>query len=406
MIRLLAKWFIKDSSDPSSERVRSAYGVLSGVVGIILNLLLFALKFAAGLLAKAVSLTADAFNNLGDAGSSILSMLGFRLAARKPDEAHPYGHGRYEYIAGLIVSIAILLMGYSLFRNALERILHGGETAYASHFWLSCAVMFGSILVKLYMFLYNRSLGKRFSSPTLRAVAFDSVSDAVATSVVLLCALIAHFFPLPDWLKLDAWCGILVSLFIVYTGLRSAKDTIEPLLGKSPDPELVSGIEEAVLSFEGIGGIHDLIVHDYGPGRVFVSLHAEVPADADILEMHDVIDNAEKYLTERFHCNATIHMDPIVTDDPETIALKEQMLTKVKAIDPRLTLHDFRVVKGPTHTNLLFDVVLPFDFGMREDELKARILSDAQTLSETYFTVVSFDRAYAAPNASAERSRT
>ena len=406
MIRILAKWFIKDASDPSNERLRSAYGVLSGVVGIVLNLLLFAVKFAAGLLSKAVSLTADAFNNLGDAGSSILSMLGFRLAAKKPDREHPYGHGRFEYIAGLIVSIAILLMGYSLFRNALDRILNGGEAAYATHFWLSCAVMLGSILVKLYMFLYNRALGKRFRSPTLRAVSFDSVSDAAATSVVLVCALISHFVALPSWLKLDAWCGILVSLFIVYTGLRSAKETIEPLLGQSPDPAFVSEIENAVLSFEGIGGIHDLIVHDYGPGRVFVSLHAEVPAHADILEMHDVIDNAEKYLSEKFHCTATIHMDPIVTDDPETLALKAQMQDKLKAIDPRLSLHDFRVVKGPTHTNLVFDVVLPFSFPMREDALKARIQADAQSISPNYYTVVSFDRAYAQADDPSERSRS
>ena len=395
MIRLLARLLIKDHKDYSAPRVRGAYGMLSGCVGIALNLLLFTAKFFAGLFAKAISLQADAFNNLGDAGSSLIALFGFRLASKKPDRDHPYGHGRFEYIAGLFVSVAILLMGFSLFRSSLSSLISGDEMAYASHFWLSCAVMVGSILVKLYMFLYNRMLAEKLSTPTLKAVSMDSISDTIATTAVLISALVTHFVALPTWLKLDAICGMIVSLFILYSGCKSAKETIEPLLGKRPDPEFIKEIEEAVLSFEGIYGIHDVIVHDYGPGRIFISLHAEVPANADILETHDVIDNAEKYLSDRFSCSATIHMDPIQTDDPLTVSLKKQMVAYLKTVDPRLNLHDFRIVAGPTHTNLVFDVVLPYDLKLTESDMRERIANAAKELSPTYLTVVEFDRAYA-----------
>ena len=395
MIRLLAKLFIKDHNDIQSPRVRGAYGMLSGCVGIALNLLLFAAKFVAGFVAKAISLQADAFNNLGDAGSSLIALFGFRLAAKKPDRDHPYGHGRFEYIAGLFVSIAILLMGFSLIRSSLSSLFSDGETAYASHFWLSCAVMIGSILVKLYMFLFNRGLSEKLQTPTLKAVAMDSISDTIATSAVLVCALLTHFAALPSWLKLDAICGIVVSLFILYSGYKSARETIEPLLGKRPDPAFIKEIEQAVLSFEGIYGIHDVIVHDYGPGRIFISLHAEVPAHADILETHDVIDNAEKYLSDRFSCSATIHMDPIQTDDPLTDSLKKQMAAYLITVDARITLHDFRIVAGPTHTNLVFDVVLPYDLKLTESEMREWIAKAAADISPAYRTVVEFDRAYA-----------
>ena len=398
MIRFLAKLFIKDRENVASERVRSAYGMLSGIVGIALNLLLFTAKFLAGLFAHAISLQADAFNNLGDAGSSLIAMLGFRLASKKPDRDHPYGHGRFEYIAGLFVSVAILIMGFSLFRTSVRALFGDGETAYASHFWLSCAVMAVSILVKLYMFLYNRMLAKKLKTPTLKAVSLDSVSDVIATSAVLVCALFTHYVALPAWLKLDAICGMLVSIFIFYSGFQSVRETVAPLLGKSPDPAFIREVEEAVLSFEGINGVHDVIVHDYGPGRIFLSLHAEVPADADLLETHDVIDNAEKFLSDRFSCSATIHMDPILVNDPLTDSLKAQMSDYLKTVDKRITLHDFRIVAGPTHTNLVFDVVLPFDLKMPESALREQIESAAQALSERYHTVVEFDHSYADPD--------
>lgn len=373
MIRLLAKWFIRGKNAESPERVRSAYGVLSGCFGIFLNLVLFTVKLVFGLLAHAVSLQADAFNNLGDAGSSVISLFGFRLASKKPDRDHPYGHGRFEYISGMFVSIAIILMGWSLFRNALGIVLHGGEPAYASHFIPSVCVMVAAIAVKLYMFLYNRALAKRFDSPALRAVAFDSLSDTVATGAVLVSALITHYVKMPEWVRPDAWSGLLVSLFILYTGLKSVKETTAPLLGKCPDPEFVSAIEKATLSFEGIGGVHDVIVHDYGPGRVFVSLHAEVPADADVRDIHEVIDNAEKYLSDRFRCVATIHMDPIITDDPETARLRTLAVDALLAIGPEFSIHDFRAVQGPQNKTLLFDVSVPYTYTESDEALRERI---------------------------------
>ncbi len=392
MIRLLAKLFIKDHQNTESVSVRSAYGVLLGCVGIVINLILFAVKFLAGLLAKAISLQADAFNNLGDAGSSIVSLTGFRLSAKKPDRDHPYGHGRFEYIAGLCVSIAILLMAVSLFRTSLASLIKGAEPAYASHFWLSCAVMAGSILAKFYLFYINRATSKKLSSPTMHAVSLDSLSDIAATGAVLLCALITHFVPSAQKFRLDAVCGLLVSLFIFYSGVKSAKETVEPLLGKRPDPAFIEEISRAVLTFEGINGVHDVIVHDYGPGRVFVSLHAEVPADGDIREIHDVIDNAEKYLSETFRCTATIHMDPIVTDDPLTADVRGKMQDALIAIDPRLTMHDFRLTAGPTGKTLLFDVVLPYDLALSEDELTAEIDKAVHSIDPQMTAVTEFDR--------------
>ena len=391
MIRLLARWFIPEHNNTASPRVRSAYGVLLGCVGIVLNLLLFAAKFVAGFLAKAISLQADAFNNLGDAGSSIVSMLGFRLSAKKPDRDHPYGHGRIEYIAGLCVSMAILLMAVSLFRSSLDSLIRGSETAYASHFWLSCAIMLGSILVKLYMFLANRMMSKKLSSPTMGAVSIDSLSDAVATGTVLLCALLSHFVPAVQNIRLDAICGLLVSLFIFYSGVKSLHETMSPLLGKRPDPAFVEELTRAVLSFEGINGVHDVIVHDYGPGRVFVSLHAEVSADADIREIHDVIDSAEKYLSDTYSCSATIHMDPIVTDDPITSEAKERMQRALADIDPRLTLHDFRIASHPSGKAMLFDVMLPYDLKLTEAELNERISEAAKAIDPHMTAVVEYD---------------
>ena len=373
MIRLLAKLFIREKESDPPERVRSAYGVLSGCFGIFLNLVLFTVKLVFGLLARSVSLEADAFNNLGDAGSSVISLFGFRLASKKPDRDHPYGHGRFEYLAGVFVSVAILLMGWSLFRSALDVVLHGGEPAFSEHFLPSVLVMGAAIAVKLYMFLYNRALAKRFDSPALKAVAFDSLSDVAATATVLASALVTRFVSLPEWVRPDAWSGLLVSLFILYTGLKSIRETTAPLLGRRPDPAFISAVEQATLSFEGIGGVHDVIVHDYGPGRVFVSLHAEVSADADVREIHEVIDNAERYLSDRFRCNATIHMDPIITDDPETARLREQVETILRETDESFSLHDFRAIRGPQDKTLLFDVSVPYAFPGDDESLKRRI---------------------------------
>ena len=370
MIALLSRLFIKNYRDYENPQVRQSYGTLCGSVGICLNILLFIGKYFAGTLSGSIAIVADSFNNLSDAGSSLITLLGFRLAGKKPDPDHPYGHGRIEYISGLVVSFLILLMGFELAKSSIEKIL-SPEPMQAG--WLPAAILVASICVKVYMFLYNRALAKRFDSPALKAVAFDSLSDVAATATVLASALVTRFVSLPEWVRPDAWSGLLVSLFILYTGLKSIRETTAPLLGRRPDPAFISAVEQATLSFEGIGGVHDVIVHDYGPGRVFVSLHAEVSADADVREIHEVIDNAERYLSDRFRCNATIHMDPIITDDPETARLREQVETILRETDESFSLHDFRAIRGPQDKTLLFDVSVPYAFPGDDESLKRRI---------------------------------
>lgn len=388
MITLLSKLFIKNRGDYGSERVRGAYGLLTGAFGILLNVLLFAGKLTAGSLARSVAVTADAFNNLSDAGSSIITMLGFRLASEKPDPEHPFGHGRFEYISGLLVSAVIILMGFELLKSSIGKIIKPEPVDFSA---LALVILAVSVAVKLYMWFYNRSIGKKINSPALFATAEDSLSDSVATFVVLLSALIARF----TGLRIDGWCGALVSLFVLYSGFKSAKETIAPLLGRSPDPELVERIERTVTAFDGIEGIHDLIIHDYGPGRLIVSLHAEVPMHPgdDVFAVHDIIDNAERALRKELGCSATIHLDPVAADDALTAELKAQMCAALKAIGEELALHDFRVVPGPTHTNMIFDVVVPYDFPLAPEQVKAEIEAAARGMDAgQYYAVVTVDR--------------
>lgn len=387
MITLLSRLFIKNRENTDAAAVRGAYGTLCGALGIVLNLILFVAKLLVGLLTGAISITADALNNLTDAGSSVVSLIGFRLSGQKPDKHHPFGHGRIEYLSGLIISMLILLVGFELAKSSVEKILAPVPVT----FYLSAAlILAASVLVKGYMAFYNLRLGKKLSAPAMRATGFDSLSDAVATATVLLCLCLSPVTDLP----LDAYCGLLVSLFILFSGLRSAKETISPLLGEPPSPELIDKILRIVYAHNEVEGIHDLIVHDYGPGRSMISLHAEVRADADLMETHDMIDNIERELSRRLSCDAVIHMDPIVTDDEEVLTVKAAMLERLLTLDGRLTMHDFRMVKGPTHTNLIFDAVLPYDMAESEDALRARIEALAKELDPTFFTVVSFDKAY------------
>lgn len=390
MIALLSRLFIRDRENYSSPTVRRAYGMLCGGVGIILNILLFAGKFLAGTIAKSVAVTADAFNNLADAGSSIITIIGFKLSGQKPDPEHPFGHGRIEYISGLLVSAAIILMGVELLKSSVEKIVNPTDTVYTT---LTMIILAVSIATKLYMTLYNRRMGKKVNSTSLMATSADSLSDSIATGVVLLSAIVSKLFGL----RIDGWCGLLVALFVLYSGVKSVKETIAPLLGQIPDAEFVANIESIVLSYDGISAVHDLIVHDYGPGRMIVSLHAEMPvnADSDIFEMHDVIDNAERRLRDELGCDATIHMDPVAEDDEATQMLKAHMLEALKGIDSELHMHDFRIVPGPTHTNLIFDVVVPFGFRLSDDEVK-RILSNAASAMSggRYYTVVTIDRPF------------
>lgn len=387
MIELLAKCFIKNREQTGDPAVRRAYGQLCGLVGIGLNLLLFAGKLFAGSLSGSVAITADAFNNLSDAGSSVVTLLGFRLAGKKPDPQHPFGHGRMEYISGLVVSGLILLMGVELAKSSVDKILHPEAVEFSL---VALVILVASICVKLYMALYNRQIGKKLSSPAMTATAADSLSDTASTAAVLLAMLIAHW----TQLDIDGWVGLLVAAFILWSGIKSAVETISPLLGQPPEKEFVDSIRRIVLSDPQILGLHDLIVHDYGPGRVMVSLHAEVPAHGDLLELHDVVDNLEMELQRRLNCHAVIHMDPIVTDDGLTEPLRHQVAALVREIDPDISIHDFRVVTGPSHTNLVFDAVLPFGKPLTAEQVRGQIVERVRALDSRYFAVVNVENSY------------
>lgn len=386
MITLLARFLIREKEDKT--RIRQSYGVLCGIVGIALNVLLFAGKLLAGMLSNSIAITADALNNLSDAGSSLVTLIGFRLAGAKPDSEHPFGHGRMEYISGLVVAAAILLMAYELIRDSIGKILHPEETETSLLVFIILVV---SIFVKLYMAYYNRSIGRQIGSAAMKATATDSLSDAGATSVVFAASLIGHY----TGIQIDGWCGVLVGLFIIYAGIQAAKETLDPLLGQPPEKELVEEIHKIVMAHEPICGIHDLIVHDYGPGRQMISLHAEVPAEGNILETHDAIDNVEKELRDKLGCEATIHMDPIITMDKRIYRLKMTVLEMLNEIDPVITMHDFRVVTGPTHTNLIFDIIVPFKFHIDDETLTERM--DAmvkERVGDSYYIAMTIDRAY------------
>ena len=389
MISLLSRWFIRDRNNVTDPAVRRAYGSLCGLVGIGLNLLLFAGKFFAGLISGSIAVTADAFNNLSDAGSSVITLLGFRLAGKKPDPDHPFGHGRMEYVSGLVVAALILLMGVELGKSSFEKILHPTAVDFSV---LAIVILAVSVAVKLYMSFYNNSVGKKIHSAAMLATAADSRSDAISTGAVLVAMLVGKFTDL----QIDGYVGLVVAILILIAGIKAGKETMDPLLGQAPEKEFVDEIEQIVMSHAPICGIHDLVVHDYGPGRVMITLHAEVPAHGDILELHDVIDTAEAALAGQLGCTATIHMDPIVTnDDGLTGALRHQVSELVKTIDERITIHDFRMVPGPTHTNLIFDAVVPHDAELRHDEVEKRIRELVRGIEgSNYFAVVTVETPY------------
>ena len=387
MISLLAKWLIPNREQVEDGAVRRAWGALCGFVGIGLNILLFAGKLVAGTLSGSIAITADAFNNLSDAGSSVVTLLGFRLAGKKPDAGHPFGHGRLEYVSGLIVAGLILLMGAELAKSSVDKIFHPEAVTFS---WLAAGILLASIGVKLYMYLYNRAVGKKIKSAAMSATAADSLSDTAATSAVLLAMVIGK---LTD-VQLDGWVGLVVALFILWSAVQAARDTISPLLGQAPDPMLVKEIESLVMAHDTVVGIHDLVVHDYGPGRCIISLHAEVPADGQVLELHDVIDNIEEELAQKLHCEAVIHMDPVVVGDPTVTALHQQVAALVKTIDPRITIHDFRMVPGQTHTNLIFDAVIPFDEQLTRQQVADRIRQMVSEMEGDYRAVVKVENSY------------
>ncbi|MBQ0028273.1 MAG: cation transporter [Lachnospiraceae bacterium] len=387
MITILSRLFIKDYKNTNDSAVRTAYGVLCGAVGIFINVVLFLIKFIAGSISGSIAITADAFNNLSDAGSSFITMIGFKLGSQKPDPEHPFGHGRMEYLSGLAVSILVILMGVELFKSSVDKIIHPSVPEYSV---IVLAILLVSIFSKIYMAFYNTKVGKKIDSMAMAATAKDSLSDTVATTVVLISMIVGYFFNIP----IDGYCGVLVAILIFIAGITSVKDTIGPLLGQPPEEEFVKEIEEIVEGHEIVKGMHDLIVHDYGPGRVMISLHAEVPCDEDVLHIHDEIDCIEEELREKLNCEAVIHMDPIATNDAEVNDVKKDVENVILDVDDVLKFHDFRMVKGETHTNLIFDVVAPFKYKMSDEELKKTIFAAINNMNEKYISVIHVDHSY------------
>lgn len=386
MIRFLASVFIKNK-DMKSEETRRKYGLLCGAVGIFLNLILFALKIFVGTLTGSVAVTADAVNNISDAGSSVVTMVGFRLAGKKPDPEHPFGHGRIEYISGLIVAMLIFLMGFELLSSSFDAITDPKPTELSV---ASVVILANSVVIKLYMFFYNRAVGKKIGSAAMVATASDSIGDAIATLAVLISLAVMHF---TDWM-IDGYIGILVACFILFAGYRAAKETIEPLLGMRPEKELVDELESLILSHKPIIGVHDLILHDYGPGRRYLSLHAEVPMDEDILFVHDVIDDVEIEIFNRYGIETVIHMDPINTRDPRLNEIKSAVLGVLTQFNENLKAHDFRIVPGPTHTNVVFDIAVPADCKTDADVLKLAASTAVTAQNPQYRCVIRIDRDY------------
>lgn len=387
MTNLIAKIFIKNHDNIKDPQVRKSYGSLAGIFGIVMNLILCAFKMVAGILTGAISVTADAVNNLTDAGSSVITLVGTRMAAKKPDPDHPFGHGRIEYISGLLVSFIIILLGFELLSSSVTKILSPEQPQFSI---VSVVILAVSVLVKLYMWSFNRTLSKKISSSALSATATDCLSDCVATSAVLIGLILYKFLGI----NIDGYIGVAVAVFIMISGIKSAKDTVDPLLGLAPDEELIDGIKKTVLSYDIIIGIHDLIVHDYGPGRLMISLHAEVPSNIDITLAHDTIDMIEAHLNGEFNCESTIHMDPIDVNDERTKLLKSQVENVVRSIDERLCIHDFRITATHSHTNLIFDVVLPHKFKLTASETIAEIKSRIHDIDESYFAVIKIDYDY------------
>lgn len=387
MITLLARLFIKDRDKVADAAVRRAYGMLCSLTGIGLNVLLFLGKYLAGRLSGSIAMTADAFNNLSDAGSSAITLLGFRMAAKKPDLGHPFGHGRIEYLSGVAVSIIIIVVGVQLGLESIDKIMNPQPVDAGL---LPMLVLVASICVKGYMFAYNRGIGRKINSPGMAATAMDSLSDSIATSVVLISMLLSRF----AGVNADGWGGIAVACFIIFSGFKAAKETLSPLLGNPPDPQLVHDITNIVLSHSEVMNVHDLIVHDYGPGRLMVSLHAEVPGNGNIYALHDTIDTIEYELSSKLGCDAVIHMDPVSPDGTKTAHMRDELAEAAKSIDPRLSIHDFRIVDGPTHTNVIFDAVLPNDSKLTEEEAVAQLEALVNSLWQNSHPKVHIDRPF------------
>lgn len=384
MVTLLSRLFIRTDDE---QQVRKAYGTLCSLLGIMLNIMLFIGKYFAGVISGSIAITADAFNNLSDAGSSFITLVGFWFAGMKPDPEHPFGHGRFEYISGFVISIVILFMGAELMQSSIKKIINPEPVEGGT---LAMVILLVSICVKLYMCFYNHRIGKRIDSSAMKATALDSLSDSVATTVVLISMLLARFLGV----NVDGICGAAVALFILCAGCNAAKDTMNPLLGTPPEKEFVEEIERLVMAHDMVSGIHDLVVHNYGPGRVMISLHAEIPGDGNIYHIHEEIDGIERELKEKLGCEAVIHMDPIETDNQVVNGMKVKMEAAVRQIHEGITIHDFRMVQGPSRTNLIFDIVVPYELKLTQEELVAAVQKKAFEINENYIVIITVDKAY------------
>ena len=383
MITLLAKIFIK----PDNKNPRKSYGTLCSVFGIFLNLVLFGIKYLGGVISGSVSVIADAVNNLSDAASSVITLIGFAISGKKADNDHPFGHGRYEYVSGFVVSMVIILMGFELFKGAVKKILNPEPVNTEP---IVMVILGIAIVIKLYMAYYNRKIGTKYDSAAMRATSMDALSDSVATTVVLAVMLVMKFTNL----NIDGYCGVLVALFVLYAGYKSAKDTINPLLGFPPDKGFLAQIEAIVMTHDMIEGVHDIIVHDYGPGRRMISLHVEVPGSRSIFEIHEMVDHIERELNEKLHCESVIHMDPVESDNKELTSMKEILCRLVKGIDERITIHDFRMVGADNYTNLVFDAEVPFEVEKKAEEVKIEIEERVKELEGNFRALVHIDQSY------------
>ena len=380
----LIKTFVKDYKNTVDRTVRERYGTFSCVVGIACNILLFIIKGAAGLLSGSVAIIADALNNLSDMGSAVVVLFGFKMARKPADPEHPFGHGRLEYMSGFIVAVIIILVGFELFRASIDKIRNPETVDFNA---ITIIIMVLSILIKLWMYFFNKKISRTINSQALKATAVDSLSDCIATFAVIIAVVIQ----LITGYNFDAYIGLLVAVFIIYSGFKTARETIDPLLGRPPSREFVREIKARTLEYDGFIGVHDLIVHDYGPGRVFASLHVEVAQTADILKIHEQIDTCEKEVGEALEMQMLIHMDPIHTDDVEVEMVRKKIEIGVKMVDTRLSMHDFRMVKGENRTNLIFDVVLPVGFTSTRAEINVKIDAIAKNIDPTYFVVITYD---------------
>lgn len=387
MTKLLVKLFIKDSENYSDKKVRTAYGVLSSITGIVLNLILAGAKYAAGVISGSISITADAINNLSDAGSSIVSFFGVKISAKPPDKDHPYGHGRVEYISAFIVSFFVLFMGVELLKDSVGKIINPEPVKFS---FLSLAILIISILCKLWLGVFNKNLGKKINSAPMMAVMKDSFSDCLATGVAAVSIIVSAF----SNINIDGYLGVVVAVFIFIAGFDILKETLGDILGRPPEAEFVEEITDKIMSYPHVCGVHDMIIHDYGPSCRFASVHAEVPSDEDIMELHDIIDGIERDIYNEYGMLTSIHMDPVVINDERINELKKITQDSVSRIDERLSIHDFRVVEGPSHTNLIFDVLLPSDMKYSNREICQKIEDELSKIDERFFCVITVDHAF------------